>query len=538
MAIEDRRFYRHEGFDFYGLARAAYYLLLTGRVRGGGSTITQQLAKNAFLTNERSVSRKVREAFLAAKLDSYFTKDEILGFYLNRVYYGNGAIGIDSAARRYFGTTAYKLTLYQAAILAGMLQRPARNPIADPAGATARADVVLNAMVDAKFISAREAEAARTNPGRIVPPARDPSLRYFGQWVLDQLAAHVSLAAAGERDLIVRTTLDSSLQQFAQERTQRLMQAYAERYQVGQVAVLLMTPGGAVRAMLGGRDYHESQFNRVTQARRQPGSLYKLFVLLAALEAGVSLDDRFVDEPTSVGGWSPRNHDGRYLGAMTLREAIAESRNTIVVQLAENIGRKRVAALAARLGVSGGRVEHPSLALGTSEATLLQLTGAYASIAEGGRRSVPYGILEIRARSGETIYRRAASALGEPLIAARHVHAVNDALAQVIAKGTGRRAAIGRPAAGKTGTTQDGRDAWFIGYTPQLVAGVWLGNDDNRAMNGVGGGSLPAVLWAQIMRDAHADQVALPLFGVPGTAHDTAPEAEFESVRDPADRIR
>lgn len=502
MAIEDRRFYRHWGVDPIGLARAVAVNIMSGRIRQGGSTITQQLAKVAFLTAERSMGRKVREALLALKIEDKFTKDEILAFYLNRVYFGSGAYGIEAAARRYFGRPAQNLNLYQAAMLAALLRSPSRdNPHVDRERAEARTALVLKTMVESGFVTEAQAKAALRAKTAIVPPPEVAGPRYFTDWIVDLLPNYVTV---GHDDLIVRTTLDPGLQEKAERALAGTLAKDGPGMGVTQGALVAMLPDGAVRALVGGADYKASQFNRAVQARRQPGSTFKLFVLLAALEGGYKPSDRFLDAPVAIGGWRPRNYGNHYFGQVTVGDAIALSLNSVAVRLTEAVGRGRVAAMAERLGISGRVGRDPSIALGTSETSLLELTGAFAVLANRGRASMPFGIVEIRTRKNQVLFKRrttaAARLLGESVVQAAH-----GVLNAVTTRGTARRAGLPQPSYGKTGTGQDYRDAWFVGYTSELVAGVWFGNDDRKPMKDVTGGDLPARVWAAFMRAAGGD---------------------------------
>ena len=507
IATEDRRFYDHFGVDLWGVARAIFTNLWYGEIRQGGSTITQQLAKNLFLTPERTIKRKVQETMLALWLENRFSKNDILTIYLNRVYFGAGTYGADGAARKFFGKSARDLSLYEAAMLAGLLKAPSRyNPANSPETAKARADQVLINMLDAGYLS--EEELAR---GHIVPVFRPPSLRngelYFADWVLEQVSGHVGFS---DRDLYVVTTLDTGLQELAQREVETALAAEGADLGVAQAAMVVLSPSGAVRAMVGGRDYGASQFNRATQALRQPGSAFKLFVYLAGLEAGFRPDDRLIDGPVRIGRWRPTNYGGGYRGEITLREALAGSVNTVAVKVSERAGRERVIATARRLGITTPLKPEPSLALGSHEVRLVELTGAYAALANDGFPALTYGIAEIRDRSGEVLFRWRPPV--RRAVPQWQVGAMNDMLAHAVEHGTGRNARIGRPAAGKTGTSQNWRDAWFIGYTAQLVAGIWVGNDDNTPMNEVTGGNLPARLWGNFMGKALAGSkiAALP----------------------------
>ncbi len=523
IATEDRRFYSHFGVDPFGLARALFADLSAGRVVQGGSTITQQLAKNLFLTPERSLGRKVRETLLALWLEHRFTKDQILEIYLNRVYLGAGAYGVDAAAHRYFGKSAARLNLYECAVIAGLLKAPTRfSPTRDRDRTAARAAQVLANMVEAGFIAAGDARAAGAGERALdaVAIAR-PGARYFADWIAERLA---DFAGGGGRDLTVLTTLDPRLQAEAETAVADTIARDGAKAAAGQGALVAMSPDGAVRAMVGGLDYGDSQFNRATQAQRQPGSAFKPFVYLAGLEAGMRPEDRFVDAPVRVGNWQPRDYTKRYQGEMTLSEGLAQSINTISVQVAQRAGIRRVIAVAHRLGIASPLAPELSLALGTGEVNLLELVAAYAPFANGGTGVWPYGIAEIRDSAGKVVFRRSGSGPGT-VVSPQLVGEMNDMLGGVISHGTGRSAALPRPAAGKTGTTQDYRDAWFVGYTADLVAGVWLGNDDNKPMNKVTGGSLPAQAWRRFMLAATKAMPVRPLPSAPSPPTEVAAEA-------------
>ena len=496
VAVEDRRFYHHFGLDPIGLARAVAVNLRTGRLVQGGSTLTQQIAKNVFLTSERSLKRKVQELLLAFWLERNFSKDELLTIYLNRVYLGAGAYGVDAAARRYFAKPASDLGLAEAAMIAGLPKAPSRYaPTRDLAAARARAAVVLDAMVASGRLDAAAAAAAKTLPATVTGSlGGSGAARYFADWVIDRVPAYVGPITG---DLEVRTTLDGVVQRAAEAAVAASRTAGIEAL-AGEVALVAMAPDGGVRAMVGGRNYGTSQYNRATQAQRQPGSAFKIAVYAAALEAGIGRGALFDDAPIQVEGWQPKNYGDSYRGSLTVTEAFARSSNVIAVQLSERAGRAQVIAAARRLGITAPLTPHPSLALGVAEVSLLELTGAYAVVASGGLGVVPHAIAEIRDRNGTVLYRRAGSGLGRVL--APGVAGDLDALLRaVVREGTGRRAALEVPAAGKTGTSQDSRDAWFLGYREGLVAGVWLGNDDGTPMKGVTGGTLPAELWRDFM---------------------------------------
>ncbi|MBX6323977.1 MAG: PBP1A family penicillin-binding protein, partial [Rhodospirillaceae bacterium] len=450
LATEDRRFYHHFGIDPIGLLRALYVNLRAGRAVQGGSTITQQVAKNLFLTPARTFRRKGQELLLALRLEHDLTKDQILSLYLNNVYFGAGTYGVDAAARRYFGKPASQVTLYEAAMLAGLLRAPSRaNPFADPALADRRARLVLDNMVTAGYLDAGEAARVAADHAATAQSIADTRIgRYFADWVVDQVAGFVGF---NDRNLVVRTTLDPALQRMAEEEVARLLDDAGTRKQAGEAALVAMTPDGAVRAMVGGRDYDRSQFNRAVQARRQPGSVFKTFVYLAAMEHGLTPDTVMVDAPIAIRGWSPENYEGRYYGEVTLREAFARSLNSVAVQLLQRIGVDRVIKAARRLGIVSDLLPSPSLALGTSEVSLLELTAAYATFDNRGRGVLPHAILEIRDGDGRMLYRRAGSGPGE-VVAPRQVGQMLDLMQAVVRWGTGRAAALDRPAAGKTGT--------------------------------------------------------------------------------------
>jgi len=509
VATEDHRFYSHFGVDPIGLVRAVFANMAAGHIVQGGSTITQQLAKNLFLTPERSLGRKIQETLLALWLEHRFSKNQILEIYLNRVYLGAGTYGVDAAAHRYFNKSARQASLYESAAIAGLLKAPTRfNPIRDSDKAAARTAQVLAKMVDAGFVTSSQAMAALSGGSSLAAvPVTRPGARYFGDWVAEQLG---DFADTGNRDLTVVTTLDPRMQARAEAAIADVITREGGKLAVSQGALVAMSPDGAVRAMVGGRDYTGSQFNRATQAQRQPGSAFKAFVYLAGLEAGLQPSDQFVDEPMRIGNWQPRDYTGHYQGEMTLAEGLAQSVNTIAVQVAQRAGLRNVVAVAHRLGISSPLAPEVSLALGTNEVNLLELVSAYAPFANGGLGVWPHGITEIRDGAGKIVFRRTGSGIGQ-VVTPELTGTMNQMLSAVIGHGTGKSAALPRPAAGKTGTTQDYRDAWFIGYTADLVAGVWLGNDDNAPMNKVTGSSLPAQTWRRFMLTATQAMPVRPL---------------------------
>lgn len=508
MAVEDRRFYDHFGIDVLGLARAMWVNLQAGRVVQGGSTITQQAAKNLFLTHERTLKRKVQELLLALWLETKFTKNQIFTLYLNRVYLGAGTYGMEAAAQRYFDRSARDVTPWQAAVLAGLLKAPSRyNPAADPQAARDRAAVVLDAMAATGVLSPAQAKAARA--GETTQAARARPGRHFADWVMERAEEYVGAVGA---DIVIHTTLDPGLQAAAEQALRTVLAAKGGPVNAREGAVVVLDGSGAVRAMAGGRDYGRSQFNRATQARRQPGSAFKPFIYLAALETGLRPEDTVLDAPITVEGWSPENFDRRTRGPVTLQEAVQRSLNTVAVRLSEDVGRSTVLATARRLGLDVPASAPPSVALGTEETAVLPLVGAYVPFANGGYAVIPHGIERITTRDGRTLYQRQGAGPGR-VIDDGTLWQLNHMLAGVITEGTGRAAAIGRPAAGKTGTSADFRDAWFVGYTADYVAGVWVGNDDNSPMKKVTGGSLPADIWAAVMTAAHKGRPARPLPG-------------------------
>jgi penicillin-binding protein 1A len=510
VATEDRRFFDHPGVDAVGILRALAANLRAGAVRQGGSTLTQQLAKNLFLTPERSLRRKVQEALLAFWLEAHFTKKQIFTIYLNRVYLGAGTYGIEAAARRYFGKSVRDVNLREAAVLAGLLKAPTRySPARDPEAAARRADQVLDNMIAAGFLSPADARAVRDEPLRTLGARLGNDFRYFADWVLERAAGYLGHA---DRDIEVRTTLLPGLQRLAERRIEAALAREGRKARAGQAALVAIAPDGAVRALVGGRDYAKSQFNRATQALRQPGSAFKLFVYLAGLESGMTPQTTIADVPISLGKWRPRNFDGRFRGPVTMHTALVQSLNIPAVQVAERAGLDRVISVARRLGITTPLKAQPSLALGASEVTLVELTAAYAALANGGFPVWPHAITEIRDRAGRVLYRRAGSGAARAVPAAA-LHDLNAMLADAIGGGTGRAARIDRPAAGKTGTSQEFRDAWFVGFTAELVTGVWVGNDDAAPMNRVTGGGLPARIWRAFMTDALKGVPVRPLPG-------------------------
>lgn len=506
LATEDRRFYEHFGVDPISVARAMVVNLRAGSIRQGGSTLTQQLAKNLFLSPDRSLERKLQELLLAFWLEASFSKQQILTIYLNRVYFGAGAYGVDAASRKYFGKRAETLGLYESALLAGLLKAPTRyNPVANPTLSAKRTRQVLLNMVDAELLTQSRADAATA----LRPAIRGTATvsrghRYFADWALDRAADYTGPL---NDDREVRTTMDRRLQGLVEAAVKAEFAKLADSKKT-EAAVVVMGLDGAVLAMVGGRNHAASQFNRATQALRQPGSAFKPFVYLSALASGYAPDSVIQDSPLEISGWKPRNFDGKFRGPVTLSQALAASLNVATVRLSESIGRRGTIRLARQLGMTSALRNEPSLALGAGEVTVLELTGAYAALANGGYPVEPFGINEIRTRRSGTAYRHRRANL-PPVADATAVAALDDMLRGVIEGGTGKRAGFGLSAAGKTGTSQDHRDAWFVGYAGDLVAGVWVGRDDARPMKGVTGGGLPARIWSRFMRGAFEKKVAV-----------------------------
>jgi penicillin-binding protein 1A len=512
VAIEDRRFYSHYGIDPIGIARAIVANILHRGVSQGGSTLTQQLAKNLFLTQERTLSRKVQEVALAAWLERKFSKTQILDLYLNRVYFGAGAYGIEAAAQRYFSKPATKLTVAEAATLAGLVRSPSRlAPTRNPDGAEKRAQVVLAAMMDMKFITDDMAKVALMQPAHAIKAPGAGSVGYVADWVMDVLD---DLIGRVEQDIVVETSVDPTLQAAAEAALVDELAKNGAKAGVGQGAVVALSPDGAVRALVGGKNYAESQFNRAVAAKRQPGSAFKPFVYLTAIERGLTPDTVREDKPIAVKGWHPENYSREYFGPVSLTKALALSLNTVSVRLTLEFGPTAVMRTAHRLGIASKLVPNASLALGTSEVSVLELVGAYAAFANGGIAVTPHVVERVRAANGKLLYERKDDSLGR-IIEERYAGMMNAMMQETLLTGTARKAELpGWPAAGKTGTSQDFRDAWFIGYTGHLVAGVWLGNDDSSPTKKTTGGGIPVEIWSKFMKAAHQ---GVPVVGLPGT---------------------
>jgi penicillin-binding protein 1A len=514
VAIEDRRFYSHYGIDPIGIARAAIANLLHRGVSQGGSTITQQLAKNLFLTQERTFTRKIQEAALALWLERKFSKTQILDMYLNRVYFGSGAYGIEAAAERYFAKPAQKLTVAEAAMLAGLVRSPSRlAPSRNPDGAEKRAQVVLAAMTEMKFITDGMAKMALAEPAHAVKPAGAGSIGYVADWIMDVLDDRIGRI---EQDVVVETSIDPALQSAAETALVDELAKNGTKAGVGQGAVVAMSPDGAVRALVGGRNYAESQFNRAVAAKRQPGSAFKPFVYLTAIEHGLTPDTVREDKPIAIKGWRPENYSHQYYGPVPLRQALAMSLNTVSVRLTLEFTPAAVVRTAHRLGIASKLEPNASIALGTSEVSVIEMVGAYATFANGGFAVTPHVVERVRSASGRLIYQRAPENLGR-IVDARAIGMMNSMMRETLTIGTGHKADLpGWPAAGKTGTSLDFRDAWFVGYTGHLVTGVWLGNDDNSPTRKTTGGGLPVEIWSRVMKAAHK---GVPVVGLPGTSN-------------------
>jgi penicillin-binding protein 1A len=536
LAAEDRRFYRHGPIDMIGIARSAWANLSAGEVVQGGSTLTQQLAKTIFLKPDQTLKRKLQEAVLARRLERRLGKDAVLELYLNRIFFGANAYGLQAASETYFGKSAAQLTLAEAALLAALPKAPSRlAPTRDLAGAIARSHLVLTRMREEGWITRQAELAAIASPPRLAPP---PSGEGDFGYALD-LAGLQAQALAGSQapDLIVQLTIDPQLQAQASQIVRQVMAAQGGRAGAEQAALVALGPDGAVRALVGGVDHAYSPFDRASQARRQPGSAFKPFIYAAALEAGVSPADVRQDRPVRLGSWTPQNYGGGYRGAVTVAEALAQSINTVAVRLAQEAGAARIGELAQRFGIAGIPARPQlSVALGSYEVSLLDLAGGYQVFQQGGRRYPPYLVQGIATAGGRQLYLRQPSAALQVYDPGRAQMMVRMMMG-VIDHGTGRRAAFGRPAAGKTGTSQNWRDAWFVGFTPDWVCGVWVGNDDNTPMNRITGGQLPAEIWRRFMIAAHQGIAshAFDLAPLPAAASVEAVPAQAETAAPPAE---
>jgi penicillin-binding protein 1A len=495
VSVEDRRFRDHPGVDPVGLARAVYVSFTTGGRAKATSTITQQLARNIFLNNSRSFTRKAREAVLALALERKFTKDQILELYLNKVYFGGGAYGVDAASRKFFGHPGTELSTAEAAIIAGLVKAPSNySPTADVDAATGRARVVLGLMVREGVITQSDADGIDFSKVTVAKEKGQDSVRYFTDWALPQLDM---LLPENKEPIEVWTTLDRGMQNAATSAIDRNAPKGA------QGALVSLDRDGAVLAMVGGTDYVNSNYNRATSALRQPGSSWKLFVYLAALEAGHKPDDRVVDEPVTIAGWSPKNDGRNFAGEIDIRTAFAYSKNTIAAQLGNEVGFGTVASMARRFGITTQINTKPAMVLGTSEVRVIDMTRAFAAVSAGGTSIEPYGILKVTTTSGELLYEHK-SVRGQVLVPHYVAAGITDLLQTAVATGTGRAAQIGRPVAGKTGTTSSNKDGWFLGFSSGITTGVWMGRDDAKPVGGLSGGHAPARAFADYMKVAVA----------------------------------
>ena len=511
LSTEDRRFYSHGGVDLRGLARALVTNVKSQAFVEGGSTITQQLAKNLFLSSQRTIDRKLREAILAIWIEGRYSKDEILSLYFNRIYLGAGAYGVEAAARHYFGKSARDVTLAEAAMLAGLPQAPSRyQPTRNLDAAQTRASHVLDNLVESGELSRYAVSEAKAFPATPVERAADGELGYFFDYVSNRA---IRIAPDRQRDLMVYTTIDETLQNYAEAAVVDAFRVASADLAETEAALIAFDTDGGVLAMIGGRAYQHSQFNRAVQAKRQAGSAFKPFIYTAGIERGLTPRSKYIDGPIQIENWSPSNYTDEFIGEVRLAEAVAKSINTVAVQVSEEVGRDAVIQTAHRLGVNSELTEHPSLALGASGVTLMELTSAYIPFATGGLKPQPHTITRITDRWGEVLYERE-DRRPERVISEDIAASMTHMLFQVMHSGTGQAARLNeRHAAGKTGTTQDWRDAWFVGYTGQMVAGVWMGNDDDSPMPEITGGSMPARIWRDFMLSAHAGAPAIELRG-------------------------
>lgn len=516
LAIEDRRFYEHEGVDRMAVLRALIANLRAGETVQGGSTISQQLARNLFLTPAQTINRKLREMVLASRIERRLSKDDILELYLNRVYLGDQAYGIDAAARRFFGKSAQELTLAEAAMLAGLPKAPSRSaPTESMERATERQHLVLEAMVEAGFITAEQRDAARAEEIVVADrPDFEASMGYAFDLAVEQAR---TVVGRDTPDLVIQMTIDSTLQESATASIRRRLGNRAFGRRPLQAAYMAVDRQGGVRALVGGTDYNTSKFNRVTQARRQPGSTFKTFVYTAAIESGLDTEDVFFDEPVVIDGWRPRNYDEGHRGAVTLRTAFALSINTVAAEVTREVGAPRVADVARRLGVTTmpdrNEFVPPSIALGSIETTLWDMTAAFSTFMDDGYRVDPFIVQSVSNTAGTELYRR--PDYDPPRVLDEEVvRRMTSLMGAVVLRGTGAGARLDRDVAGKTGTSSDWRDAWFVGYTADFTAGVWVGHDDFTSMGRTTGGTLPAQIWADTMRTAHEGVDPHPLPGI------------------------
>ena len=533
LATEDRRFFDHFGIDIVGLFRALTVNAQAGGVVQGGSTLTQQLAKNVFLTNERSIERKMKEAFLALWLEANLSKKEILSLYLDRTYMGGGTFGAAAAAQFYFGKSITDVNLAEAAMLAGLFKAPTKYaPHANLPAARARANDVLTNLVQSGLMTEGQVVAARRNPASVVDRAQVDSPDFFLDWAFDEVQRLTSRFP--ERSLIVRTTIDMSLQKAAEDAIETSLRDYGEGYHAKQGASVMIENGGAVRAMVGGRDYGESQFNRATKALRQPGSSFKVYTYSVAMEHGMTPQTTIVDAPISWGNWSPHNYENRYEGKVTLASAIARSINTVPVRLAkEKLGIQPIRDMAKAMGVETPIRNDKTIPIGTSEVTVLDQATAYAVFPADGMQSRRHGITQIIGYDGKVIYDFDRDEPPAHRVLSEQANSyMNQMLTQIPVVGTARKAALdhGIVVGGKTGTTQAYRDAWFIGFTGNYTCAVWFGNDDYTSTNNMTGGTLPAMTFKKIMDYAHQGVVLKPIPGIADPFPAPKPEAKAQTV--------
>ena len=498
VATEDRRFFSHHGVDIFGVARAYVANKKAGRVVQGGSTVTQQLAKILFLSSDRTFKRKIQEMLLALQLERRFTKEQILTFYLNRAYFGAGNYGVGNAAKSYFGKDVSQLSLSESALLAGLLKAPSKlSPKNNRELAENRTQVVLRAMIDTGFLDEKNLSELQQDPRYI---ADHTQRLYFTDFVYEQLPDFLGKKETKEKIISVTTTLDEALQANMEEVLNEFTEKHLEKFGTSEVAVIVMNKNGAVLAMSGGKDHQQSQFNRAVYAKRQAGSAFKTFVYLAAFEKGWKSDDVFEDKKINVGTWLPDNYNSKFLGEVTLQRAFAESLNSVAVQLARDVGGAAVTSMARKCGISSKMDKNdPTVSLGTTEVSLLELTGAYATIASDGEAVIPHAISEIKNGEDQELYKHESSGLG--VVAEENsIKEIKKLLREVVKNGTGKNANVGEDVLGKTGTSQNFRDAWFIGFNDDYVIGIWIGNDDNSATSKITGGSLPAQLFGEILK--------------------------------------
>ncbi|MEO8757952.1 MAG: transglycosylase domain-containing protein [Devosia sp.] len=522
IAIEDKRFYSHFGIDVVGLGAVAIESLKARHVTRGASTLTQQLAKNLFLSPDQTLGRKVQEALLAVWLEYNYTKNEILELYLNRVFFGNNATGIEAASQTYFGKSARNLSLGEAAILAGSMQAPSRlNPKGDTALVEARQKLVLQAMADQGYITSAEAKAATIDPDQKIRTKVAGSESYVADWVEQLVQSYVGDV---KEDIVVYTTINWDLQKEAEFLIKEAVTEQGPKYHFSQGALVAVDTDGAVRAVVGGADYTLSQYNRAVTSRRQPGSTFKPFVYMAAMEKGYTPDTIAQDEPININGWSPADADNKFMGPITLRQALAYSRNTVAAQLAWIVGPDKVVEVAQRMGISSPLMAVPSIALGTQEVSLLELTSAYTPFANGGNGVIASVVTRIETASGKVLYDAVPAGPGQ-VVSPTVVGEMNDMLSTALDIGTGKHAHLsGWQIGGKTGTSQKARDALFVGFTSRMVTGVWLGNDDDTATTLVGG-SVPTQIWSDFMAKAHE---GLPPSNLPDASSAAVPATELQ----------